>query len=211
MEILEHKVNLQKAKIKRIINSKIDKKYIFFKKLQKNKSKYQNKEIKDKNNLSINFPELQKDLICHFISDMFDSPNLIKFIDDKYKIEYIYIATWAITDRGLTILKELSDNNIKIKLLLDKTYSYKWVFASGANKLLKNVEYYFTENHSKMILIKTKEYYLSFLGSMNLSNNPRIENIVLFEGIDVYNFYTEFIDNLINKKNERTSIYESLN
>lgn len=126
------------------------------------------------------------------MSNAFDSPSIIWTIKQREKIKEVIVATWAITDRGLSMFNELGDD-VEVYLLLDKTYSYKWVFESGAIAYLKNVRLKFSENHSKVILIKTDENFYSFVGSMNLSNNPRIENIQINNNRETYEFYEQFI------------------
>jgi len=202
-----NKINLEKARINRIKKSNMDKIYIFTKKLQKNSIKYKNKQIKDIENLKKELGSIGKDSVVHMFTNLFDSPSLIKYIDLEYGITEAYISSWAITDRGLSILNELSEKGIKCELLLDKTYSYKWVFQSGANEMLKNVNFKFTENHSKIILLKTNDLFISFIGSMNLSNNPRLENIILFEGEDIFNFYKQSLQNYTNDK--QGNLFES--
>lgn len=128
----------------------------------------------------------------HLMSNAFDSPSILYAINKKEKVETVTCSTWAITDRGLQVFQELGEK-IPVYLLLDKTYSYKWVFESGASQLLKNVTFRFSENHSKVILIKTSENYYSFVGSMNLSNNPRIENVMISKDKEVFEFYDRFI------------------
>jgi hypothetical protein len=128
----------------------------------------------------------------HLMSNAFDSPSIIYAINKKETIQEVVCSTWAITDRGLQVFQELGEK-VPVYLLLDKTYSYKWVFESGANLLLKNVNFKFTENHSKAILIKTTENYYTFVGSMNLSNNPRIENIMISKEKEIFEFYERFI------------------
>lgn len=128
----------------------------------------------------------------HLMSNAFDSPSILYAINSKEKIQEVICSTWAITDRGLQVFQELGEK-VPVYLLLDKTYSYKWVFESGANLLLKNVNFKFTENHSKAILIKTSENFYTFVGSMNLSNNPRIENIMISKDKEIFEFYERFI------------------
>lgn len=128
----------------------------------------------------------------HLMSNAFDSPSILYAINKKETVEKVICSTWAITDRGLQVFQELGEK-IPVYLLLDKTYSYKWVFESGASQLLKNVTFKFSENHSKVILIKTSENYYSFVGSMNLSNNPRIENIMISKDKEIFEFYERFI------------------
>ena len=129
------------------------------------------------------------------ITNKFDSPSILFAIDEKFGCKNIYVSTWAITDRGIDALKQMSDKGIPCFVLLDVTHSYKWVFKSGAFEILKdNVFFKFAENHSKMILVETKcGKKISFSGSMNLSNNPRFENIDISFDEEIFDFYKDFI------------------
>ena len=100
------------------------------------------------------------------------------------------------------MLKHFTDKNVKIKVLLDTTHSYKWVFKSGAFSLLNNfVEFKFTENHTKFQLFEFRDgTYITIVGSMNLSNNPRWENMDITRDADVYNFYKSWMDEVMNGK-----------
>jgi len=136
----------------------------------------------------------------HLISNSFDSPNLVKFINRNYKIKSFIVSTWSLTDYGILALKELSENNINCIAILDVTHSYKWVFSSGAYESLnKNITFKFTENHSKFQLFELENnQYLTISGSMNLSNNPRYENMFITTNKEIYDFYNTYV-NLILK------------
>lgn len=132
------------------------------------------------------------------ISNKFDSPSILRSFNPA-DIAEIHISTWAITEAGILSLKKLSDEGVRIYVLLDTTHSYKWVFESGAYELLnENVTFKFTENHTKFQLFKFKEEtYLSFIGSMNLSLNPRWENIEITCNPDIYHFYKDWIQSVM--------------
>jgi hypothetical protein len=132
------------------------------------------------------------------ISNSFDSPSILKtFLPETLKS--IYISTWAITEQGILMLRHFTDKNVKIKVLLDVTHSYKWVFKSGAYSMLNDfVEFKFTENHTKFQLFEFKDgSYITIVGSMNLSNNPRWENMDITRDEKVYNFYKNWMDEVM--------------
>jgi hypothetical protein len=135
------------------------------------------------------------------VSNVFDSPSILRSFDPE-TLKSIYISTWAITEQGILMLKHFTDKNVKIKVLLDTTHSYKWVFKSGAFSLLNDfVEFKFTENHTKFQLFEFRDgTYITIVGSMNLSNNPRWENMDITRDADVYNFYKSWMDEVMNGK-----------
>ena len=87
------------------------------------------------------------------MSREFDSPNVI--LAFREEIRRIYIATWAITPAGIAALQTLGQTTEEVYVLLDKTHSYKWIFSSGAYKLLRGkVRFKFTANHSKFVAME---------------------------------------------------------
>lgn len=124
----------------------------------------------------------------------FDSPSVILTYRDK--IRRIYVATWAITPAGIAALQTLGETAEEIYVLLDKTHSYKWIFTSNAYQLLRGkVKFKFTANHSKFVAIEmTGGEYLNISGSMNLSNNPRWENMRINRSKDEFEFFKHFIE-----------------
>ena len=194
LDIFEQaKQKIQDAK-KSYLSKAINKKSKFSYNLQKKRPKYILKATNDMPYIKKLIFELQDSEQINLMSNAFDSPSIIHAIKSAEKIKEVICSTWAITDRGLQMFQEVSEG-CKCYLLLDKTYSYKWVFESGAVAFLKNVHMKFSENHSKCILIQTENNYYTFVGSMNLSNNPRIENITITKDKEVFNFYREFILN----------------
>lgn len=190
------KVKIEEKK-KSYLSKMINKKAKFAYNLAKKRPKYILKSTNDATYIKKLIFELEDCEQINLMSNAFDSPSIIFAIKAKEKITEVICSTWAITDRGLQMFQEVAED-CKCYLLLDKTYSYKWVFESGAVAFLKNVQMKFTENHSKCILIKTEKNYYTFVGSMNLSNNPRIENITITKDKEVFNFYRDFILNEFN-------------
>lgn len=139
-------------------------------------------------------------------SEDFDAPNFVNYINLHYRILEINVATWAITNSGIACLHECLQDGKQpiINCVLDLTHSYKWVFTSGAHEVLKDkVNFYFAHNHSKFISIKTESGYFTFIGSMNLSNNPRWENIHFSRSVDAFDFCAKFIEHFKNDKQSK--------
>ena len=131
----------------------------------------------------------------HILSDSIDSPNIINAYVNR--IAEIYISTWSITPAGIACLENLTANGccIRALLTLDRTHSYKWMFSSGAYKVLQGkVEIRITAIHSKFIVLKLSDgSVLNFVGSMNLSNNPRWENLTITKDPEDFAFYRDFL------------------
>lgn len=184
----------QKVADKRSYISKLaDKQTKFQYNLQKKRPSYILKSTNDLQYIKQIIEALNDGEQAHIMSNAFDSPSILYAIDKMFGVKKCTCSTWAITDRGLQVFYDLSQG-ASVFLLLDKTYSYKWVFESGAINQLKNVTMKFTENHSKIMLINTlcgRKY--SFVGSMNLSNNPRLENIIVSLNPEIHDFYESVI------------------
>ncbi len=135
------------------------------------------------------------------LSNNFDSPSIIHSMDFN-NLKKVYISTWAITESGILAIKKLSDSDIPVNVLLDTTHSYKWIFSSGAYNLLnKLVDFKFTENHSKFQLFEFKDgRVISIVGSMNISNNPRWENLEISTSRRNFEFYKTWMDAIFEKK-----------
>jgi len=193
VEIIEQQnLKIQNLK-KKVMNVRSPQQKIVHKLLVKN-PKWIPKENKDKKGIIELINLVDANYSLKIISNKFDSPNIISTVDDNFDIKEIFISSWAITDIGIQRIKTLSDKGIKITMILDKTHSYKWTFESGAYKVLKNVNFIFTENHSKFIIFDiNNDIPICFIGSFNLSNNPRYENIEINRSVEEFNFYKDFV------------------
>ena len=61
----------------------------------------------------------------------------------------------------------------------------------------KNVKHCYTHNHSKVVLIKTKNDYLVFEGSGNMSDNARIEQYLYENNKQSFDFHKGWIEKLV--------------
>jgi hypothetical protein len=181
------------------------KKSRFSLKIEKTRFKLAPKAVLDYLEIEKIVAELDFDSVTALFSNQFDSPNIINYFLQKGEIEEMFLGTWAITNSGISCLNEAikKNPNLKVKVVMDKLHSAKWVFASGAIDILKGkVEFIFCENHAKFICLKTNDAYYSFVGSMNLSNNPRWENIFVEKSESengLYSFCKEFTNQLDNE------------
>ena len=173
-----------------------------YKRIAKNNRKHHHKIEGNKELIQELVGSFGEDETLQIISDSIDSPNIINtFID---RIEEIYISTWSITPAGIACLENLASNGcFRFALLtLDRTHSYKWIFSSGAYKCLQGkIEIRITSIHSKFIVIKLDDgSVLNFVGSMNLSNNPRWENVTITKDTADFEFYRDFLLSITAEK-----------
>lgn len=171
-------------------------------KLLKKKAKTFRKVSNDIETITNWISELNDGEVLKVISNKIDSPSFINATIKQGNIKECFISTWAITDAGLLALKTLQDMGAKITVLLDITHSYKWTFQSGAFKMLENATFVFTENHSKFqTFLFNNNKSITYVGSFNLSNNPRYENVEISKDIEDYKFYSIFVNDVLNDKN----------
>ncbi len=145
---------------------------------------------------------LTGDESLHMVTDSLDSPNIINTYVER--IAEIYISTWSITPAGIACLENLAANGCfrTALLVLDRTHSYKWIFASGAYRCLQGkIDIRITAIHSKIIVMRLNDdSVINFVGSPNLSNNPRWENILITKDPEDFAFYRDFLLSITAEK-----------
>jgi hypothetical protein len=173
-----------------------------YKRIAKNNYKRRMKIESNKELVARLVAECGPDETLHLVTDSLDSPNIINAYIES--IEEIYISTWSITPAGIACLENLASNgNCRTALLvLDRTHSYKWIFSSGAYKCLQGkIDIRITAIHSKLIAMRlVGGGVLNFVGSPNLSNNPRWENIMISKDPEDFAFYRDFLLSITAEK-----------
>lgn len=203
-EIIEANRRIKMEALKKKKVSVMSPQKLLVTKLLKQTVKYSGKNSADKKTILELIKEVDSgENTLKLISNKFDSPNIITSVLSKYKVKECFISTWAVTPVGILRLKEIDDLGVKVTVLLDQTHSYKFMFESGAVNILKNVQFVFTQNHSKFMIFDIEnELPINFIGSFNLSNNPRYENIEINRSKQEYQFYSGFIKSVQNGENE---------
>lgn len=64
----------------------------------------------------------------------------------------------------------------------------------------KNIPFDYLNNHAKVILIKAKYNYFVFEGSGNLSDNARIEQYLIENNKEIFDFHKNWMKDYIKKK-----------
>ena len=173
-----------------------------YKRIAKNNYKRRVKIESNKELVERLVAEFGPDETLHIVSDSIDFPNIINAYVDR--IEEIYVSTWSITPAGIACLENLASNGScrAALLVLDRTHSYKWIFSSGAYKCLQGkIDIRITAIHSKIIVMKMVDgTVLNFVGSPNLSNNPRWENLMISKDPADFEFYRDFLLSITAEK-----------
>lgn len=167
-------------------------------KLSKYRSRHAQKIVDDITVIKNWVEQLHEDDCLQIVSNVIDCPNILEAYLPH--ITQAYIATWSITPAGVSAIESLANSAIleDAVLLIDKTHSYKWIFASGAYEIFKKkIRIKCAANHTKFIVVKLDDgSCLNFVGSMNMSNNPRYENMTITKRVEDFEFYKEFINDL---------------
>ena len=179
----------QKVDKKKKVESKI------YAKLTKHRARYAQKIEDDITIIKQWVEQIGPDEQLQIVSNVIDCPNILEAYLPH--ITEAYIATWSITPAGVSAIEQLANSPIleDAILLIDKTHSYKWIFASGAYEIFKRkILIKCAANHAKFIVVKLDDgSCLNFVGSMNMSNNPRYENMAITKSVEDFEFYKSFI------------------
>ena len=179
----------QKVDKKKKVESKI------YAKLTKHRARYALKIEDDITIIKQWVEQIGPDEQLQIVSNVIDCPNILEAYLPH--ITEAYIATWSITPAGVSAIEQLANSPIleDAILLIDKTHSYKWIFASGAYEIFKKkIQIKCAANHTKFIVVKLDDgSCLNFVGSMNMSNNPRYENMAITKSVEDFEFYKSFI------------------
>src|SRR6056297_3410873 len=135
----------------------------------------------------------------------FNTYALILSVIEKEEIEELIIAIYRINQPTVeSIIDFIESGKIKkasfvISNFFNQTKKpEKWAIRlkEYANTK-KNVKHCYTHNHSKVILIKTKNDYLVFEGSGNMSDNARIEQYLYENNKQSFDFHKGWIEKLV--------------
>ena len=179
----------QKVDKKKKVESKI------YSKLTKHRARYAQKIEDDIALIKEWVEKIGPDEQLQIVSNVIDCPNILEAYLPH--ITEAYIATWSITPAGVSAIESLANSPIleDAILLIDKTHSYKSIFASGAYEIFKKkIKIKCAANHTKFIVVRLDDgTCLNFVGSMNMSNNPRYENMAITKSLEDFEFYKSFM------------------
>lgn len=135
---------------------------------------------------------------CEFVDYIYYFVKEIKQVDE------IYMTTLSVNNHTFCKLDKILPNitkNILISsyfLATDRTQILQKL--KKENKL-KNYEIGFFRNHTKMVLIKSKDNYFLFTGSANLRSSGTIEQFSIYNSRELFDFNKHWIAKLIDKYN----------
>lgn len=184
--------------------------------VKKMKSKKRNffnitKETKQLNALIEYPPKTNECFKMLSVGGGFSSLGIIKWIAELEQIEEMYVSTFRIGKRHFDVLCELKEKKLLDKcnfitsqtqervddkmiykgneynyydFIVNKCLEFGWVIKSF-------------DNHSKLILMKTKDNFYVLETSSNLNENPKMEQFNLENDESLFNWYKELFLELL--------------
>jgi hypothetical protein len=146
----------------------------------------------------------EKDEIINIIGNGgFDLFSFVPFILEREIINELHLTTWSIAPQNLIELdKYITESNILKTILItgDMTvprHTKELGIIKRMKKEHNNFEYKIAKLHAKLINVITNNNYYTVIGSANMTKNPRIENAVIFNSYDIYNFNKKWVYDLL--------------
>lgn len=168
-----------------------------------NKKQYAITKNKLLNNIfleKIKLEEIKESDTVHMLTDgKIKLIDIIEFlIKDKQECE-LYIATLSFNLKEFDVIIQLFDtgNINKIRFIKCNLYNKKRekIYNHAKECLEKRGQKMISINsHCKVFLIKTKEKYYTLSGSMNLTANSLLENLLITTTPETYQFYKNWFD-----------------
>lgn len=143
----------------------------------------------------------------------FNAITVLDYINRNYQLYEVYIAIYRMNEQSVRKLIELVDNadascNIILSSFFRENKRYeKWchdLIAYANNS--QNTRISFAWNHAKVFLGKTTNgQHIVFEGSGNLSDNARIEQYLIEDNVNTYEFHKKWMGKILdNESTERT-------
>jgi hypothetical protein len=116
--------------------------------------------------------------------------------------EQLYASTWTMSRSNVLDLFRLLDaGQLQTAAVLTGTY-FKRRETAVANTLIsglaeRGLRYRAFANHAKVLLLAAPPAYLSIEGSANLTSNPRLEQTVVTNDRDLYQFHRAWFEEML--------------
>ena len=149
-------------------------------------------------------PNIQYRLVS---TTAFNSIIVLKYISELYDIDEIFIVIYRMNEKAVNKFKELVDSKISGGFLISSFFKNNKIYEKWAKDLVlycsenKNMKISFLTTHAKIFIAKTKcGKHFVFEGSGNFSDNARIEQYLIENNKQVYEFHKKWITNILNLK-----------
>lgn len=152
--------------------------------------------------------ELLPNIQYRFVTEKsFNAIIVLDYLLKKHVIVELIIAVYRMNELSVNKLKSIIDtSNIDCSILLSNFFRENKRYERWCENLIayanekSNVKITFANNHAKVFIAKTQdEKHIVFEGSGNLSDNARIEQYLIEDNKQTYEFHKEWILETINK------------
>jgi len=172
---------------------------IFKKKIKKNPLLYQELGF----DLDV-FPLIEKDTEFHCLSvGQFNLIDVVENVINQIGRCKIDIAVWTAAETNLKkAFNFLESENVEsMRWLIDPSFkSRQPKYVATLASLFGDDAVRTIPTHAKFIVCYNEVYSVTILTSMNLNQNKRLENFTVIENYDMCKFYSNFVDQVFNKK-----------
>ena len=119
-----------------------------------------------------------------------------------------YASTWTMNRNNVLELIQLFDKGtIKKFSILTGTYfkaRETSVYAQLLNGIVERKQRYVAFiNHTKIALIRNGDYFISMEGSANFTANPRLENFIIANDKELYEFHQGWMEEMLAKPSKK--------
>jgi len=135
----------------------------------------------------------------------FNAVSFIKLIAEEEGIISCKLVIFAINQYAAKILIDLKNKGLikNVTLIISSLRDGNKTTCKSVAMLKEYFDIYFLITHAKISVLQTKENYYNIEGSGNFSFNARIEQYVIDNSEQMFNFSNEWIDVLINHKSAK--------
>ena len=112
---------------------------------------------------------------------------------------HVVISTWTAADAHLEHSAELveSADMLSLKMILDRSFETRQPqYVYHMKKLFGTECIRYIKSHAKFMLIRNAQYNIVVRTSMNLNENPRLENIEISESKEFADFFQAIVDDI---------------
>ena len=132
-------------------------------------------------------------------------PHVLRLMD-SVNVDF-YGSTWTMNRKNITEMVNLFDaGKIKTINLLTGLYFKRReaaVYATVLQAIKQRKQRYCAfKNHAKVLLLGDGKNYITIEGSANFTGNPRLEQYVMTNSQEVYNFHKEWMEQMLDGKSE---------
>ena len=199
-----------KDKVKNFLGA--NKKYIKEKKIFRSFLQRQYKRVLEINELSGQLPQ-KNDQIRIITQRSFNAfAILLYIIQIKETLKECYLTTYNIDRSTIMGLKKFVDEGQILKLTIVVSSALRNRKPERTQELKniasKKITVIFVNNHTKIILAKTKNDYYVIEGSGNVTANARIEQYLFENCKDTFDFHKSWINEIKNSNYDEVKIYD---